>query len=252
MEKVRLFVAGQDALVIDGILARASADSVWYCDGPCPDNAEIHGFYLPDTSHWNHEAWKPYEGAEIYKLDHLRNALAGNPLKVGQKVRFNQEKNYAWTVRAVREEFAILTKTIFGKGYYTIVDFIQGIRGPDNCYGVGYETDEEVAEAMLGLFDEHEYRQIEISHRHRIPLVFGGVKPEKEDRIVSLINRIGINELESIIDCPDDAVYFVDEYNEHFKRHGYCTDKFIFGVSNNGTHYKLEDVRRTLAEVKNV
>lgn len=94
-------------------------------------------------------------------------------LEVGQKVKFDKEKYFRWTVRAVREPFAILT-TAGNRGYYCIVDMVKDVRGPDNCYGVGYETDEQIAEAMDRLHDDE--NGIEISHRRRIPLVIAGVK----------------------------------------------------------------------------
>ena len=58
--------------------------------------------------------------------------MSENYLKVGQKVKLDQEKRFNWTVRAVREQYAILTSTLFGKGYYTIADLKEGIRGPDD------------------------------------------------------------------------------------------------------------------------
>lgn len=70
-----------------------------------------------------------------------------NTLIVGQKVKFDDEKRFNWIVRAVREQFAILTSS----GHYTIIDFERGIRGPD---------------------DQH----TEVSHRYRKKLNITGVK----------------------------------------------------------------------------
>lgn len=101
-----------------------------------------------------------------------------NTLKVGQKVKFDEEKRYRWTVRSVREHFAILTTTQFGKVWYTIIDFKRNVRGPDNAYGIGYLTQEDIDNAMLALFGEHPdgYTEIEVSYRRCLPLNISGVR----------------------------------------------------------------------------
>ncbi len=99
--------------------------------------------------------------------------MAENPLKIGQKVKFDEEKRFNWTVRAVRENFAILTSA----RHYTIVDFDRGVRGPDNHYGIGYETDEQVDNAMRSLFGEGDHDQhTEVSYRHKVKLNITGIK----------------------------------------------------------------------------
>lgn len=181
MEHVRNFVKNfGDMLLIEGIINRCPDEMDTYVDATNPDNPEIHGFYINSASYKNktHDELKglPCYDQPKYKVQMLLNAVHGNPLKVGDKVKFDDEKNFRWTVRAVREEYSILT-TSGEKGYYTIVDHIEGIRGRDNCYGVGYKTDEDCENAMLALFDEHpDGDQIEISYRHRIPLVISEVK----------------------------------------------------------------------------
>ncbi len=73
------------------------------------------------------------------------------PLAVGDKVKLADTRQ-RWTVRAVtdRGRFAILTKpfNIEHTVLYTVVDFDRGVRGKDNYYGLGYETDEQVAKAL--------------------------------------------------------------------------------------------------------
>lgn len=62
-----------------------------------------------------------------------------------------------------------------------------------------------------------------------------------------LIEKLGIEKVQDILNnAHDDAVYYVDEWNEHFKVHGYCTDKCIIGVHNAHTHYKLSALRNAL------
>ncbi len=155
---------------IRDILRDAHTGAVYFVD-EWNDHFKVHGFYSDKCIVGVHN---PHTH---YKLVDLREAFkeAVNPLKVGQKVKFDQEKYFRWTVRAVRSQFAILT-TAGEKGYYTIVDFVKEIRGPDNCYGVGYGTDEQVAKAMERLHEPHGLYGIEISGRHRIPLVIAGVK----------------------------------------------------------------------------
>lgn len=42
-----------------------------------------------------------------------------------------------------------------------------------------------------------------------------------------------------------EALYYVDEWTDNFGGvHGYCTDKFVVGVHNKHTHYKLSDLRK--------
>lgn len=96
-----------------------------------------------------------------------------NTLTVGQKVKFDDEKRFNWIVRAVREQFAILTSS----GHYTIIDFERGLRGPDDHHGIGYETDEQIDNAMRSLFGEGDLDQhTEVSHRYRKKLNITGVK----------------------------------------------------------------------------
>lgn len=72
-------------------------------------------------------------------------------LKKGDKVKLAAQKQQ-WTVRGVTERgrFAILTKPFNLKHtvLYTVIDFERGVRGRDNCHGLGYETDEQIADAL--------------------------------------------------------------------------------------------------------
>lgn len=52
---------------------------------------------------------------------------------------------------------------------------------------------------------------------------------------------------EILNNANDDAVYYVDEWTNSFGGiHGYCTDKFIVGVHNRSTHYKLSDLKHCI------
>lgn len=170
MKSVVKFLQGKGESEIKAILETAHTAAVWYCDGDHPfgprlDGSPLYGFPLPDLRGWTHFELKPYQDIPRYKYQDIRFYLKGNPFKVGQQVKFEEEGKW-WTVRAVQDEYAILKS---GK-YYTIVDTIEQIRGPDDCYGVGYETDEEIADAMRRLTDDDAEFGIKISHRHRISL----------------------------------------------------------------------------------
>lgn len=72
-------------------------------------------------------------------------------LAVGDRVRFGPYKR-AMTVRAVTTggRFAILTMPFPPKStvIYTVIDFERGVRGCDDHYGLGYEDDQQVADAL--------------------------------------------------------------------------------------------------------
>lgn len=96
-----------------------------------------------------------------------------NTLSVGQKVKFDDEKRFNWIVRAVREQFAILTSS----SHYTIIDFKKRIRGPDDHHGIGYQTDEQIENSMRSLFGEGDLNQhTEVSYRYRKKLNITAIK----------------------------------------------------------------------------
>ena len=95
-------------------------------------------------------------------------------LKVGQKVKLNKSW---WFVRAVRHPFVICTQSMFGKGYYTIIDVDQNIRGEGTSWGLGHNTDEQIESSMLALHGEHhEDIQQEISRRNHCAVSITGIK----------------------------------------------------------------------------
>ena len=120
--------------------------------------------------------------------EHLKPALT-----VGDRVRFEPYRR-AMTVRAVTTggRFAILTSPFAAQRTvtYTVIDFVRGVRGCDDHYGLGYETDEQVAAALEAFqATEDDLRgqrareaqargetswpyvfAAEVSHRHFVPL----------------------------------------------------------------------------------
>lgn len=96
---------------------------------------------------------------------------------LGEKIRFAEDRK-PYTVKAISERFAILTRPVKHKGektvLYTIVDIEEMIRGPNdwvlNPYD--YKTDEGIAECMTHLNKaEGEEMKAHLSRRHSIPLV---------------------------------------------------------------------------------
>lgn len=123
---------------------------------------------------------------------------------VGSRVKLTRDGNRWWDVRAADERFAILTRQAAfkpkGEVCYTILDAVEGVRGPCNLIGQGWhETmpDEECRELLHELqigakvqawnagdrsFDLDaflagiEWRGVEISHRNRVPLDIGKIQ----------------------------------------------------------------------------
>jgi hypothetical protein len=93
------------------------------------------------------------------------------PMEVGDKVTFREEKR-PYTVRAKSERYVILTKpfNLQHTVLYCVIDWESGVRGPDDYYGLGYETQEDIDHA-LALFEGQVPDTMihpEVSHRHGI------------------------------------------------------------------------------------
>lgn len=102
------------------------------------------------------------------------------PLIVGDSVQFAESKRW-WKVRAVSERFVIVTSpfNLRHAVLYSVLDWERGVRGPDDHYGVGYETDEEIADALRRLnLPELADERIEVSYRaHSIRIDISAVRP---------------------------------------------------------------------------
>ena len=75
-------------------------------------------------------------------------------------------------MRAVSDRYVILTSPFnlpnrYGaKVMYSIIDWERGVRGPDDHYGVGYETEAEIADALHRLnLPDTDAERIEVSWR---------------------------------------------------------------------------------------
>ena len=120
-----------------------------------------------------------------------RIASAGSPesieaakaLCVDDRVRFRGEKQARFKVRARGNRFIILTKPFNARHtcIYTVIDVERGIRGTDNYGGLGYDTPEEITEAV-DLFNRGEAR---VSVRNNVSLDIRDVKRSKHTSRVS-------------------------------------------------------------------
>lgn len=100
--------------------------------------------------------------------------------KVGDKIKFAEEKA-AYTVQAMNDRYAVCTKPFNPARtvWYTIIDFEEEIRGPENLvFGFGAET-RELCEEMLARIVSGES---EISHRSRIELRQEVIPEQKEKK----------------------------------------------------------------------
>ena len=89
-------------------------------------------------------------------------------MKTGDKIKFEEEKR-PYRIRALGKRYAVCTKPFNPKRtvLYTVVDFINRIRGPENLiFCLGAESDESCIEMLNRL----ESDETEISHRNRISL----------------------------------------------------------------------------------
>lgn len=92
-------------------------------------------------------------------------------LAVGNHVRFIRDHDGPFEVRAISSDgrWVILTRPYDGPEasvIYTVLDFDSGVRGADNYGGLGYETDEQIAEALA----RFEAGDAEVSVRHDVYL----------------------------------------------------------------------------------
>lgn len=120
---------------------------------------------------------------------------------LGAKVKFFDDR-YWWTVQAVTEHFAALTRhQDFTKDgvFYTVIDWNKGIRGPCDLVGQGWGdgtyTQDECAQMlqefehgleMPGIFEARRAAgdpgpwpyeaTLEISHRNRVPVEIVEIK----------------------------------------------------------------------------
>lgn len=104
-----------------------------------------------------------------------REPVARVPLAAGDKVRFDNDR-MPFYVRAVSPDgrWVICTRPfpLRNTVLYTIIDFDNGVRGPDDLvFTFGYENDEDIADNMQRLING----EMEVSVRHDTPLFISHV-----------------------------------------------------------------------------
>lgn len=93
-------------------------------------------------------------------------------LKVGDRIKFAEER-MSYTVKAVGPRYIVCTKPFNPRRtvLYTVVDRVDRVRGTENVvFGMGFETDEQCADAIDRLEGVDPNFQTGVSHRNRIPL----------------------------------------------------------------------------------
>lgn len=124
----------------------------------------------------------------------------------GAKVKFENEKR-PYTVICTSNRYTICTKplNIHHTVLYTIIDWEEQVRGPEDLvFGMGAETKEQCLDMLIRLTDGHPSRS-EVSHRHRVWLdieklwhedhimIGEGAETHKQyiDRIVAKSKKLG-------------------------------------------------------------
>ncbi len=98
-------------------------------------------------------------------------------LEPGQRLRFRGEaRPYRVRVVTAGGRFAICTKplNILKTVQYSVVDLAEGVRGADNFYGLGYETDEQCTAAA----ERFASGDAEVSLRNWVWLRYSDVQPD--------------------------------------------------------------------------
>jgi hypothetical protein len=128
--------------------------------------------------------------------------------KVGDRLKFTEERQ-SYTIQAINERYAVCTKPFNCQKtvLYTILDFKEGIRGPNdlvfNMYE--YEKQDGCQEYLndLMLPERHpDYRMHQISYRHRcklsiekhtpskVEIMKSGIKTTQETKVVKLAGKL--------------------------------------------------------------
>lgn len=132
---------------------------------------------------WLQQHTATFKGVVVPPLRTPALPLAPAPLRPGDRVQFTDSRRW-WKVRAMSERHVILTSPFNLKRtvLYTIIDWERGVRGPDNCHSVGYETPAEIEDALVRLSQpEGEWNRIEVSHRaHSIRVDIAAVRAREE------------------------------------------------------------------------
>jgi uncharacterized membrane protein len=115
---------------------------------------------IPNVERWAH-GWRYYP--------HPVEPVA---LEVGQRVKLGHDGKRWWTVRAVTDVTAVLTRQAEfkakGELTYTVIDWRLGVRGPANTLGRGWDVEND--ESCQRLADQIKSGEWEISQRSWAPI----------------------------------------------------------------------------------
>ena len=134
----------------------------WTCTKPSPQQHRDE----PPLSRSNELERVMMDGASVCNTPERK--AYDMKLKTGDRIKFAAEKQ-PYRVRVADARFAVCTKpfNLRKTVLYTIVDLEQGVRGADDrIFSEGYETDEEIAQALKRL----QAGEIEVSRRNRVDL----------------------------------------------------------------------------------
>lgn len=103
------------------------------------------------------------------------------PLTVGAQVTLDDD--HEWTVKAVTEHFAALTRNRFDsmgevfdlEPFYTVLDWRNGYRGPCNLIGQSWGDGTYSEAECAAMLAEFEAGELEISHRNWVRIKFAEV-----------------------------------------------------------------------------
>jgi hypothetical protein len=109
-------------------------------------------------------------------------SVAPIQFEIGQQVSLAGDPN-PWTVRAVTEHFAALTRSRAdshdygpdGEPLYTVLDWRNGVRGPCNLSGQGWGDGTYTEAECTQMLAEFEAGDLEVSHRNQVRIEFGEV-----------------------------------------------------------------------------
>jgi hypothetical protein len=109
-----------------------------------------------------------------YRCDGL-GAVTPRLLTVGQRVKLAGDRRW-WTVRAVTEHFAALTRQVefkpAGMNCYTVLDWRNGVRGPCNLSGQAWGDGTYSEGQCAAMLAEFEAGDLEVSQRNWVAIKF--------------------------------------------------------------------------------
>ena len=102
-------------------------------------------------------------------------AVPRRALVVGDRLKFRGDRRW-WTVKAVTENFAALTRQVSfrpaGTLYYTVLDWRNGVRGPCDLIGQGWGDGSYTEAECVAMLAEFESGDLSVSQRNWVSIRF--------------------------------------------------------------------------------